>query len=367
VDLSVAFRVDSSVSIGAGHLMRCLALAESLRARSADVGFYCRRLPGNLGGLIEEQGFAVRWLPRPAGQRTGCWFGGADRDDDARETAAAIEAAGAKLAWLVVDHYGIDLEWERRLRPLARRILAIDDLRNRRHDCDLLVDQNLYEEPRDCYADLTPPECRRLIGPTYAMLRPEFSAARKALRTRSAPPRRILVFFGGTDPSGETAKALESLTLWGRDDVHVDVVAGPGNPRAQELLNACARRPNAAFYRRVSDMAKLMNLADLAIGAGGVSAWERCCLGLPAIVVAVADNQERGSRLLGETGCASYLGRSHDVDARRLAERLDELCAAPETLASLGRNAAALVDGEGVGRVVDAMGLATHALCRRAL
>ena len=211
---TLVIRVDSSTRIGSGHLMRCRTLAEELKERGADVHFVCRRHSGNLNELLRDT-FSVYELPSPsidthnvADDDYAAWLG-IIQEEDAADTIATLQ--GWRPDWLVVDHYSLDKRWETALRPYVRRIMVIDDLANRTHDCDLLLDQNFYLGMENRYNNLVPSHCQLLLGPKYALLRPEFRKARKTLRIRDGKVQRIFVFFGGTDPTNETTKVIQAL------------------------------------------------------------------------------------------------------------------------------------------------------------
>lgn len=206
------------------------------------------------------------------------------------------------------------------MRKVARKILVIDDLANRSHDCDLLFDQNLQEAGR--YRGLIPDSCTSLIGPKYALLRPQFAAARQGLRPHDGQVKRLLVFCGGTDAGGETLKALEALRLLGQPQLTIDCVIGMANPHHAAIEAACRTLPNASLHRQVEDMAALMLAADLFIGAGGSISWERCCLGLPGLVVATADNQMELSMALDKVGAQRFWGRAVMVSISDLADQV---------------------------------------------
>lgn len=338
--MQVAFRADASVSLGAGHVMRCLALADELRRQGATTQFICREHPGHLCDLIEAKGHALSRLPAAP----------ADSRSDAEQSTAAVAAAD----WLVVDHYGLDAGWESALRARTRRILAIDDLADRRHDCDLLLDQNLQAETHARYPALLPAGCRRLLGPDYALLRPEFRLARERGRAVRRAPHRLLVSFGGADVGGETLKVLAAIAAFDRADLTIDVVIGAANPHRAQIEKACGALANAHALVDVADMAALMAEADLAIGAGGSSNWERCCLGLPAVLVAIADNQVASSQALAEAGAVAYLGTSARVGVETWRDGITA-CLRGDWLAAAAARASALADGRGAQRVVDAM------------
>ncbi len=294
--MKFAIRTDSSTKIGSGHLMRCLTLAEELREKNQQVVFVCRELEGNLIHLIKQKGFEVFSLPFPSGDFEADpsvphskWLE-TSWQNDLEQTKEALKIFG-EFDWLVVDHYALDCKWEAEIRDLTRKIMVIDDLADRKHDCDLLLDQNLYENMEVRYQGLVPDKCKLLLGPQYVLLRKEFKEARKNLRKRDGSIKRILIFFGGVDPTNETEKALKAIDELNKPEIVIDVVVGASNPNKQQIEKLCSERPNTNFYCQVQNMAELMNEADLAIGAGGTTTWERCYLGLPSIVVPIADNQ----------------------------------------------------------------------------
>lgn len=353
----VAFRVDASTQIGSGHLMRCLTLAEALHTIGADILFICRELPGHLCSHVEACGFTVRRLPMPeeaASAGTGISHAahGVDWAEDAAETASAL---AEETGWLVVDHYALDARWEWALRSRADRILVLDDLAERSHDCDLLLDQNYYETQEKRYMELVPTGCRVLAGPRYALLRPEFAKARERLNQRDGRVERILVFFGAGDYGNETLKALQSIRQLGRPEIGVDVVLGVNHPFKQAVKNSAATMPQVFCHDYVNNMAELMAAADLYLGAAGTTTWERCCLGLPSLVIAVAKNQIKPIQSLELIGAVQYLGESVEVSVEDISRALGSIMDAPSLLVAMGDAAMALVDGLGTHRCVAAM------------
>lgn len=356
--MKIIFRADASIQIGSGHVMRCLTLADRLRERGATVHFICRELPGHLGGLLVDKGYPVGWLPAPGSDDPAipthtahsAWLGVPWQAD--AEQPRAMLAGLPEVDWLIVDHYALDRTWEAQMRPLVERIMVIDDLADRPHDCDLLLDQNLYPNLEHRYDNLVPTDCRKLLGPRYALLRPEFGEARKTLRVRDGSIRRILIFFGGSDPTNETTKALEAIRLLDRPDINVDVVVGETNPHKEKVKTLCATLPNVIYHCQVSNMAELMAAADLAIGAGGATTWERCCLGLPSVVCIIADNQVEMTNALANDGCLLSLGWCLSLTAASIGRVIETLNACKGLLQFLGDRTAELVDGHGVERVI---------------
>jgi UDP-2,4-diacetamido-2,4,6-trideoxy-beta-L-altropyranose hydrolase len=339
-------RADASVALGSGHVMRCLALADQVRKRGGAVRFVARELPGNLIPLLREKGYDTAVLPGRADVASPEWLD-PHWQADAEDTLSAC--ADAEHDWLIVDSYALDARWEASVRKRAARVMAIDDLANRPHDCDLLLDQNLNGEAAARYEPLVTPDSLRLIGPHYALLRPAFQEARRRARKRDGRVGRLLVSFGGAGPNEATIKSLAAVRELGRPDIAVDVVTGRGDPAA--LRDICPDLPQVTVHPAVEDMAGLMERADLSIGATGSTAWERCCLGLPAVVLTLAANQETNARELAALGCCAHLGRAEATDAGTLAAALRQLLAEPERVQAMSRAAFELVDGRGVQRV----------------
>lgn len=330
-----AVRVDSSEVIGSGHLMRCLTLAEKMREDGWEVHFICRDLPSSLAALVERQGFYLHLLPRHRHDASlegyAAWLT-VPQEVDAEETSEVLQGLPA-VGRLVIDSYALDNEWERRMRLLAREIFVIDDLANRPHDCDTLLDQNFYRTMEKRYIGLVPPTCRLLLGPRHALLRREFYEARKTLRRRDGKLRRILVFYGGSDQTCETEKAIAALLQLKLPGIDVDVVVGGGNPRQEPIRSICDEHEFLHYHLQVSNMAELMARADLALGAGGTTTWERCFLGLPAIVTAIAENQFEICRDCAEAGLIYYLGKWDEVTQEDIAAGI-KMFSAPEKLHS---------------------------------
>ena len=334
-----AIRVDSSEQIGSGHLMRCLTLAARLRKDGAEVHFICRDLSGNLNHLVREQGFSLHVLPRhadnPALAGYAAWLT-VPQAVDAEETGTILRQL-QPVERLVVDSYALDTAWEQPLRPLVREIFVIDDLANRKHDADVLLDQNFYREMRHRYDGLVPAACKLLLGPAHALLREEFYAAREKIGVRDGTLRRILVFYGGSDVARETEKAIHALLQMQLPSVTVDVVVGGSNSRRAYIEELCAAHGFLHYHCQVSNMAELMARADLCLGAGGTTTWERCFMGLPAIVTAVAENQIQICEDCAEAGYICYLGRWDEVTEEAIAAVLQKYIV-PQTLREMQRS-----------------------------
>lgn len=358
-------RVDATSQIGTGHFMRCLALADALRQRgSRRVRFVSRQLPDRMRELVMQRGHELTLLP-PAGDADAIdelahahWLGTSQRAD-AELTAETF--AGKQAEWLVVDHYGLDTRWESALRPHAKNILVVDDLADRSHDCELLLDQNLHDDAEARYASRVSARCRTLLGPKFALLREEFrnSRASASARARDGSVRRVLILMGGVDRANLTAIAIDAVTAL-RRQLRVDVVVSEQHESHSEIAAAC-RKHGYALHVQPPNIAELMAAADLSIGAGGSTTWERCCVGLPTIAFIVSENQRQlviNSALKG----LLYAPDLDPPDAESIAGHLRSLLDNPLLLRALSRNGLDTVDGRGTQRVLRAMGCTAIAI-----
>jgi UDP-2,4-diacetamido-2,4,6-trideoxy-beta-L-altropyranose hydrolase len=357
--MHIAFRTDASLQIGTGHVMRCLTLAHALRERGAQCSFICREHPAHLIDLIRKRGFFVHalrcnqdWIHKENIPSHAGWLG-ADWQADAEESKAG--AGEMTIDWLIVDHYGLDSRWENAMRAYCHYIMVVDDLADRMHDCDLLLDQNLGRDVKD-YDALLVGEAKTLIGPQYALLRPEFAALRiQSLARRQSNPqlRRLLIAMGGVDKdnaSCEVLTALKTCTL--SADLRVTVVMGPNAPWLTQVQAQARQMPwPTEVLVGVDNMAQLMAECDLAIGAAGGTAWERCSLGLPSLVLALAKNQWPGAFALQKAGAAVAIKTQQQITS--FLKQLQAADSTKELLAKLSQAAAAVTDGEGCRRTVE--------------
>lgn len=334
--MNVAFRVDASPLIGTGHFVRCLTLAAELKRRGATTLIVSRDLPDHLREILSAGQHDFRPLAHAM-------------ERDADETLDAL--TGTRWDWLVIDHYGLDARWETRMRDGEARLAVIDDIA-RRHDCDLLVDQNLQAEAR--YEGKLPTSCLSLLGPRFALLREEFRILHERVQPRDAAVSRILIFFGGMDANNHTARAVEAVAGLGLRGVHVDVVVGRRHPRVDELREACSLA-GFSYHVQTERMAELVAAADLAVGAGGIAVWERCCLGLPQLAIRTAENQSEQLAAAGAAGLA-YVPESTDDVAALIRRHVAALLDNRPLLHLMSRTGMRAVDGRGALRVAAAMG-----------
>lgn len=366
--MKVIFRVDASLQIGTGHVMRCLTLADALAAKGAGCQFICRAHERNLIGFIRSKGHVVHSLPvaSEAGVTSGLvpaqtdatahagWLGATQAGD---ADACARILAPLRPDWLVVDHYALDGTWERALAPLCARLMVIDDLADRPHACDLLLDQTHGRDQVD-YRPHVPAACRVLCGAQYALLRPEFAALRPHSLQRRAQPalRELLVNMGGVDRGNATGAVLQALrTCPLPPDCRITVVMGATAPWLEAVETQAHTMPwPTRVLVGVSDMAQLMADSDLAIGAAGATSWERCCLGLPTIMLVLADNQRKIAQGLERSGAAKLVTLDHAL-SEQLQALLLPMVADAATLFRVSQWAASVVDGSGVDTVIGRM------------
>lgn len=337
----VAIRTDASDIIGSGHVMRTLAIAHRLRALGSSVVYLCRDRPYNMYGTIAAAGYEVAQLPAVEAPPDP-WLG-ASYEQEIADSARELEIR-SPIDLIIVDHYSIEARWEDRMREFSPHIMAIDDMANRRHSCDILLDQNLGAESGR-YDSLAPLHTRRLLGPKFAMLREEFRPYVEQPRKRAGTVERILVFMSGFDPGNETAKVLRALDMLAQRPSRVQVVLPEDAPHAANVREHC-ERSGFQYLGRVQSMAPLMNDADLAIGGVGSTTWERCAVGLPAVVITVAENQRSGAQAGAQAGAFCWLGDASNVDEDLIAQAIAQLQRDPERVRAISQRARAVIGTE---------------------
>jgi UDP-2,4-diacetamido-2,4,6-trideoxy-beta-L-altropyranose hydrolase len=345
--MRVAIRVDGSNQLGWGHVVRCLALGETLKARGSQVEWLTSELPHELSGWLTARGIAARF------STTKSLDGRLDWRADAESTRAIVGADGFHADWLIVDHYGLDHRWESAVAHGANRVLAVDDLANRPHACVALLDQTPGRGAAD-YDGLAPAGCRLLMGPQWALLRPQFAARRQTaleFRCRLSEVTRILVNLGGTDVRGLLQPVLRGIARSGVAAV-ADVLIGSDQPDlAGSLRKWAGEGIEVNVLANVGDVAAVMARAHLAVGAAGTSALERCALGLPTLLILIAENQRSNAMALDACGAARYIGDWQDVTAEKIAAELTQLAGDLRALQSMAAVSGSVCDGRGVDRV----------------
>ncbi|MFJ2995293.1 UDP-2,4-diacetamido-2,4,6-trideoxy-beta-L-altropyranose hydrolase [Pandoraea sp. NPDC087047] len=354
--MKVAFRADASTRIGTGHIMRCLSLADQLAARGARCLFVCRAHEGHLLDLIVQRGHEVRSLPgapatdSPSNASSGLthadWLG-TDWRTDAGQTHAVL--AEFRPDWLVIDHYAIDSRWEDMQRDVCARMLAIDDLADRQHNTELLVDPSWYA-PKSAaarYVNRVGTDCECLLGPKYALLKPAFANLAELMPPRDGLVRRLFVFMGGADADNETAKVLRALMREDLQSLVVDVVIGRGHPDIAGVTKLVEARPGTRLHIALPSLAGLMARADMAIGGGGGAGAERLCMGLPSLVISLAENQVGMNRAMQDAGYVKYLGESRHVNISQIADGVVEMMSDPSALVRMSRMGQEILPGRG--------------------
>ncbi len=338
--MRIAFRLDASTEIGSGHLMRCLTLADELKRRGAECYFVLGAHDPQFHQKVRNKSHrsvAVPPLSAPVGTAV---------DDDAAQTRSCL---GDGMDWLVVDHYGLDLRWEKQLRHKAARIMVIDDLVTRAHDCDLLADPTVGRVAAD-YVSLTPNGCTVLVGGRYALLRPEF--ARLADQSLPSPDggQRLHLGFGGGAWHGDAWQLLLALADRFPDlSITANSASTLGMP---DLVRALPPRINVRISS--ASVAEDMAGCTVAVGAPGSMTWERLCLGLPFACLTTHPTQEAPVALLARNGYLLDLGPLRTPDESML-HAITTFLQDHERLAAFSQRGREAVDGRGRLRIADAL------------
>lgn len=333
---SIFFRCDASPMIGAGHVMRCLTLADACRTHGWHCHFACTPETPDLIPALAESGHSIL------------------TDQDIQNSQGDL---------LIVDHYDLDYEYEHSMRQNFKHIMVIDDLPERSHDCDILLDQTYGRDPED-YLSRVPEKCKIVTGAEHALLRPQFANSRKkAIERRQknhGDIKNILVAPGNANLDDVTQKIIGALSQYDGDSLQVHIVLGSKANNLQEvialieILNAKADHAYR-LYTDVQDMAKMIIEADLAIGAAGTTSWERCCLGLPTLLIELAYNQKDIVTALAAQGAVINLGWHKDLQDKIILDTLFEIKSSPEKWQELSEQSFKICDGLGTERVMNVM------------
>ncbi|WP_417539283.1 UDP-2,4-diacetamido-2,4,6-trideoxy-beta-L-altropyranose hydrolase [Marinobacter sp.] len=357
--MNIAFRADASIEIGTGHVMRCLTLADELTRQGHECQFICREHRGHLGELISSKGYELTLLPAATdteldslanGTNAYADWLGVSWQQDAEQTIEALASLSAD--WLVVDHYALDARWEQQLANVVNQIMVIDDLADREHKCSLLLDQNvLGAKVQHRYEAKVNKTCRLLLGPRYALLRPEYGLMADVLPERDGNISRVLIFVGGSDPYHLTERYLHALDAPEFDHLFVDVVMGKNHSSPEMVKQLVAKRAKARLYAGLPSLAALMVRADLMLGAGGATNWERMCLGLNSVVVSVARNQDDINRELESQALISFVGNAEGLDVDSIREAMQFVLESPKHNQGQSIAMRRMVDGHGAQHV----------------
>ena len=334
------FRVDVSPNAGMGHFSRCKVLADELKSRGNKIIFLINHSVEFINFILVNSGYDVRFLSEDYHD---------SQIEDAKESIRLLE--GITCDYIIVDNYELDERWESYVRPYTKNIVVIDDNPKRKHECDILLDQNIYSfNAREKYLDLLPKNCKILLGPKFALLDPLYSLLRENLLPRSNKIKSVLVFFGGSDSNGHTLSFLKALSRTNFIDLEIDVVVGPQNKHVDEIKSYTKEIKNVNVLPFAPSLAPLILNADLFIGAGGTTTWERCCLGIPSLVTWVSENQRESTELLHSMGVQYSLGNANEITAEKWVKVLNDYIKEPAKIVKAPNDLMKIVDGKGVCR-----------------
>lgn len=357
--MKAAFRCDASIQIGTGHVMRCLTLADALKSEGVESHFICREHTGHLLELIEQRGYQSHCLPYTSQVKSPNkdelehtnWLG-ATQQEDSKRCAELLQTL--QPDWLIVDHYALDVFWESALRPYCNKIMVIDDLADRQHNCDVLLDQTFGRYEQD-YAIWVPNHCLLLCGANYALLRPEFSQWREYSldRRKSGYLKHLLINLGGVDKDNITTQILKGLQKSALPEhCKITVVMGSTAPWIQSVINQAASMAwQTEVKTGVSNMAQLMANSDLAIGAAGSTSWERCCLGLPTIMIILAENQRKIAQNLEQANAVYPIDMDLNLEFS-IQKSVEYFVDKESVLIKMSHNASCILNGCGSKLVI---------------
>ncbi|MEM9543294.1 MAG: UDP-2,4-diacetamido-2,4,6-trideoxy-beta-L-altropyranose hydrolase [Cyanobacteria bacterium P01_E01_bin.42] len=332
-------RADASRQIGTGHLMRGLALARGWQGIGGQVIFAVATELGDLQGRLQAEGMTVHRLSSDPGSI-----------EDGEETVNLAKML--RSTRLVVDGYHFDARYQQQIKTAGFKLLVIDDCGDAGHYyADLVLNQNIYA--RESLYPHREPQTQLLLGSRYVLLRPEFLAWRDWQREIPEVARKILVTLGGSDPDNVTLKVIEALQQVKVRDLEVVAIVGASNPHYEQLQGVVQQSQlSISLKRNVMDMPELIAWADVAIAAGGSTNWELAFMGLPTLIIVLADNQKEIARELDKLGAAIDLGWHETLSTREIASRCGSLAIATTQRASLQQRTAKLIDGKGVERLL---------------
>lgn len=293
IPMKIAFRVDGSNKIGSGHLMRCMTLANEFRKNNHDTLFISFKENNNLNYLMKENNFNVHEIKF-------------DHEWNQYHDYSYLLNKFNKNEFdiLFIDHYNIDSIWENKIKYISKKIFVIDDLANREHFCDYLLDQNLCNNLFERYNNLVNANTMKFLGPIYALLREEFIVASNKAEIRNKGLENLLITFGNSDNKNITINIIKLILNSDIKFKNIDIVIGKNFQNINDLKNLLNNSENVNLYVQTSKISELMLKADLCIGAGGSTSWERCFLGLPTLVLETAENQKEIIKSICEKGAA---------------------------------------------------------------
>lgn len=339
-------RADASPDIGTGHVMRCLALSQAWRESIGPVFYAMARSTNSIAKRLDSEHITVHRLDAEPGS-----------PEDSEQTSALAKKIGA--AWVVLDNYYYFADYQLVLRNAGLKVLTIDDTGElETYHSHLVLNQNLHAS--DKYYRDRPASTRLLLGPQYTLLREEFTKRPVGRVDSASEKKRLLVTFGGADAPNMTGRVVKALADLSEPALQINLLIGPANPRYREvetLISHCLN-DQIRIMNAVEDMRGLMAETDLAISAAGSTVWELMYMGIPSIVVALADNQVLIAEKMAEFGCGINLGRHENISPDDIQKAVLNLVNDPDNFHSMRRTGRRIIDGRGAHRVIDAMRLA---------
>jgi len=335
---TIFFRVDSGTDVGYGHFVRCVSLALVL-SKTYKIIFLTRSLQGNLIETLNKKLFLVQKLSYKSKN--------INQIKDANETISIIKKFSNQKNFLIVDNYNLSDKWESKIKLNINKLIVIDDLKTRKHVCDMIIDQNLHSSMKNLYQGKLPKNSIKLFGTDYVILRNQFIKERKLCSIRSLPIQKILVSFGGSDNKNYTMHTINALKNFNVDS-KIFVVVGKANSKKKSIRNFCLKYSNFKYFEQIENMAKLMKYSDICIGSSGTTTWERCCLGLPAITVVSSIDQYDIAKAMSTKKCIINLGneKPNKINFIKILSKLSN-----NNLKNMSKNSMKLVDGKGSSRI----------------
>ena len=337
---TLLIRADAGREMGTGHVMRCLALAQAWRDKGGHCIFAMAGPVGTIGERLRTEKMEIADFATSA-----------DMNEDAVQLVNL--AASKQASWVVVDGYQFPAYYQQKLKEAGLSVLLIDDNGHAgRYLADLVLDQNANTD--ESLYRVREPSTRLLLGPRFALLRSEFKHGPRRVRAINQDGRKVLVTMGGSDPKNVTLRVIQALKPVSSKRLQITVVVGGHNSNGESLERAVSGS-DIVLARNVANMPDLISETDVAVAAAGSTCWELCFLGVPALLVDAAENQDPVAKALARLGVAVHLSGGANVAAEEIITKLEWLLGSVETRKAMSRNGMALVDGRGAERVVAAM------------
>ena len=335
----IYFRCDASTSIGSGHVIRCITLANFLKKKKFDTIFISKKLNGNLFSLILKEKHKIISLSKKSTMK-----------NEVKEIFKKLKNFNNKKDWMVVDHYSIGKKWESKIITKIPKLFVIDDLCDKFHLGNVLLNQNYLPGIKKKYRKVLSSKTKTLLGPKYAILNPEYKKARKNVNLKKDKKfTRVIIFFGGADDKNFTIKCLNIFLKYNLQNIKLDVVIGQSNKKKKIIKSMVKDTKYANLHIQISSLCALMRSADFYLGSGGTTTWERCSLGLPSIVIATGKNQISYNQELDKKGVLKYLGTAEKVNEKQIMSAILKFISSKSN--KMSENAKKITDGKGINLI----------------